>query len=242
MVKDILFYLVVFLANIIQGITGFAGTILAMTPSIYLVGYDVAKPVLNVLGVFAGLLIMLKNIKEVEWKELKIIIPLMFLGILAGTLIKPLFAANMKPLYVGFGIFVLLLAAKGLFLGEDKKILKESFVKDVTLLLLAGLVHGLFVSGGPLLVEYIGGKLKDQQKFRVTLSAIWVVLNTIIFVDDVRYGYWTVATATKLVIVLPIFLLAIYIGGRLSKVMSRKVFLFLTYILMAFSGVMLLIK
>ena len=40
--KEALFYLVVLAANIIQGITGFAGTILAMPFSVRLVGMDVA--------------------------------------------------------------------------------------------------------------------------------------------------------------------------------------------------------
>ncbi len=52
--NQVLFLLVILLANIIQGITGFAGTILAMPPSLMLVGYAVAKPVLNVLGLLSG--------------------------------------------------------------------------------------------------------------------------------------------------------------------------------------------
>ena len=47
--NTVLFYIIIFLTNVIQGITGFAGTILAMSPSLILVGYDVAKPILNVL-------------------------------------------------------------------------------------------------------------------------------------------------------------------------------------------------
>ena len=38
MTNYIVFFLVILLANIIQGITGFAGTILAMPPSLMLVG------------------------------------------------------------------------------------------------------------------------------------------------------------------------------------------------------------
>lgn len=49
-----LFFLIIFLTNIIQGITGFAGTILAMPPSLMLVGYNTAKPILNVLGLLSG--------------------------------------------------------------------------------------------------------------------------------------------------------------------------------------------
>ena len=55
MMNYILFLLVILLTNIIQGITGFAGTILAMPPGLMLVGYPVAKPVLNVLGLLSGI-------------------------------------------------------------------------------------------------------------------------------------------------------------------------------------------
>ena len=54
MMNYILFLLVILLTNIIQGITGFAGTILAMPPGLMLVGDPVAKPVLNVLGLLSG--------------------------------------------------------------------------------------------------------------------------------------------------------------------------------------------
>lgn len=55
----------------IQGITGFAGTILAMPPSLILVGYDVAKPILNVLGILAGVYVFVTQWKHVDWKQLK---------------------------------------------------------------------------------------------------------------------------------------------------------------------------
>ena len=47
--KEIIFLFVLFVANVIQAITGFAGTVLAMPPSIYLLGMDNAKVVLNVM-------------------------------------------------------------------------------------------------------------------------------------------------------------------------------------------------
>jgi uncharacterized membrane protein YfcA len=52
MLNDLFFYIVVLIANIFQGITGFAGTVLAMPASLFLVGYGVAKPILNVFGFF----------------------------------------------------------------------------------------------------------------------------------------------------------------------------------------------
>ena len=48
--KELLFLLVLFVSNVIQAITGFAGTVLAMPPSVYLLGLDHAKLVLNVMA------------------------------------------------------------------------------------------------------------------------------------------------------------------------------------------------
>ncbi len=45
--QNILFLIVVFLTNIIQCVTGFAGTVLAMPFSVMLIGLAPAKAILN---------------------------------------------------------------------------------------------------------------------------------------------------------------------------------------------------
>ena len=55
--KELLFLFVLFVSNVIQAITGFAGTVLAMPPSVYLLGLDHAKVVLNVMAWLSGLMI-----------------------------------------------------------------------------------------------------------------------------------------------------------------------------------------
>ena len=87
----IVFYVLITLCNIIQGITGFAGTVLAMPFSIMLVGYATAKPVLNWLGLVAGVYVFIGNRKHVNWKELKKIVIVMALGILCGSFLKGFF-------------------------------------------------------------------------------------------------------------------------------------------------------
>lgn len=61
MVKILLFQLVLFFANTVQAITGFAGTVLAMPPSTYLLGLDNAKVVLNAMAWVSGLMIAIMN-------------------------------------------------------------------------------------------------------------------------------------------------------------------------------------
>ena len=90
--NQILFFTVILLTNIIQGITGFAGTILAMPPSLMLVGYDIAKPILNVLAIFSGVYVFAGNYKKVDWKELARIVLIMAVGHFAAVFLRGLFA------------------------------------------------------------------------------------------------------------------------------------------------------
>ena len=53
--KEFIFLIVLFIANIIQAITGFAGTVLAMPASMFLLGIDDAKVVLNVMALISAL-------------------------------------------------------------------------------------------------------------------------------------------------------------------------------------------
>jgi len=242
MLKTILFYVVILITNVIQGITGFAGTILAMTPSIMLVGYEQAKPILNALGLLAGLIIMFGGLRDVQWKELRRIIPVMLAGIVFGSLMKPFLAANMKVMYIIFGVFILILAIKGLFLQNLNLISGKHKVLDYILLVLAGLIHGLFVSGGPLLIEYTSRRIRDRQQFRRTISSVWVVLNTIILCDDLRAGYWDLHLLKLFLCSVPFFLVGIGLGSFLCRKMNRSFFMILTYLLMGVSGVMILLK
>ena len=68
--KELLFLLVLFVSNVIQAITGFAGAVLAMPPSVYLLGLDHAKVILNAMAWLSGLMIAVTGYRHINWKEL----------------------------------------------------------------------------------------------------------------------------------------------------------------------------
>lgn len=49
-VKEILVLLILFGANLLQAITGFAGTLISMPPTMKLIGVDEAKALLNAIA------------------------------------------------------------------------------------------------------------------------------------------------------------------------------------------------
>ena len=100
----------------------------------------------------------------------------------------------------------------------------------------------MFVCGGPLLVSYLTGKLKDKQTFRATISAIWIVLNSIILVSDVRDGYFTRDTLILSALASVVLFVGMAVGNLLYKKMSRELFMKITYVLLVISGASLFIK
>lgn len=244
----ILFYVVVLLCNIMHGITGFAGTILAMPFGIMLVGYDVAKPILNVLAIISGVYIFIQRYKKVDWKELAKIVIIMAVGIFGGIFIRGLFVGRESILYKILGIFVIALSLQGLLKSLKKpdpnaKVEEKPASPLVNLILVAaGIVHGIFVAGGPLLTSYMTKKIHDKEVFRATISTVWVFLNTLILVSDIQAGLWTASTSIALLITIPFLLLAMYIGSILVAKMSQELFLKITYVLLFVSGISLFVK
>ena len=264
--EKIIFFIVILLANVIQGITGFAGTILAMPPSLMLVGYSVAKPILNVLGLLAGILIFARHYRSCRWDEVRKMVLIMLPGLIAGIALKSIAAKEEHLLTLLLAVFVLLLSVQGMWkmyagrkagfgaadtdqgavpagesgTGDTHPALQRA--RDVALLLAAGLMHGTFVSGGPLLIGYLTRRVQEKESFRVTISTVWILLNGMLLIDDIVSGCWDAQLVETQLMALPFFLGGMYLGARLCRRMSQRAFLWLTYILLFVAGVTLIMR
>lgn len=234
--KTFIFLVIVLLTNIIQGITGFAGTVLAMPFSILLLGIDVAKPLLNIVTLVACILIVFESYKDIVWQEFFKMTFIMLVGVFVGEYIYTLFPVDI--LLTIYAVFIIAIALKGIF------VKKEYEVSDAILIgiiILSGIVHGMFLSGGPLLIIYAVKKLPNKGEFRATLAPVWIVLNTYLLIKQFIGGLITPDIMTLSLFALPVLIVAIIIGKKLYYKMSQKAFLMLSYILLLISGISLLI-
>ncbi len=241
--NELLFLLVVLAANVIQGITGFAGTVLAMPPSVLLVGMDTAKPILNVLGLLSGVWVVATSHKHVNVKEFLKAAAVMAAGLFAGIFVKDLFADKAKLMHIVLGVIVVLVGAVGLLrtFFPPKRERSRGKIESGAILVASGVVHGLFVCGGPLLVIYMQDRLKEKDAFRATISCVWIVLNGILLVDDLRLGHWTAQTLTLAAPAVLVLFAGMFLGGILYKKMSRELFIKLTFVLLIVSGALLFV-
>ncbi len=116
----------------------------------------------------------------------------------------------------------------------------SGFVLDI-ILLLAGVIHGMFVSGGPLLIVYAVKRLPEKNQFRATVSMIWVALDIFLIVKQAMAGLMTGFTLSVTLWSVPALIAGVFIGNRLAAKMTQEFFLKLLYILLVISGVSLLI-
>lgn len=242
----LVFCLIILLSNIIQGITGFAGTMLAMPFICMLTDIDTAKQVLNFLGLVASLIIVTKNYRFIKWHEVARMLIFMVLGLVIG--IGAYSYLPRAKLKIIFSVFILIVGIQGLLnifvKNTNKEALSEGTkekVKSIILLICAGIVHGLFVSGGSLLVAYAAKRIPQKQSFRATISVIWIVLNSILFSQGL-VGWAISINILNLmgIALLPMFA-GIFIGEILAKKLSQHHFIILSYVLLIVSGVSLLI-
>lgn len=236
MVKEILFLLIIFLSNIIQAITGFAGTAVAMPYSLLVIG-DIAIPVLNLVALAICIPIVALHIKDVKWKEFLWMILFIGIGFLGGYFLRklPISKEVFKKVY---GLLIILTATYLYFFPNEKT--KIPFPILACILVLGGVVHQLFVSGGPLVVIYAAHRLREKHAFRATLSLVWIVLNLILFGEHLAMGLFSAQAWILLAIGVGLSALSFLIGHHFVKKLSHDAFLNIAYALLFFSGILLL--
>ena len=240
---EILFVIVVMLANIIQAITGFAGTVLAMPASIRLVGYDVARPILNLVAIIVCLVVVIRNYKEIHFHHFIVLLGFVGIGLMIGyglNLVIGKYNVNRDIVFKVYGGIICLISLLFIFFHfEDKHI---PFWVEAIILIIGGILHYLYTSGGPLVVIYAITRIKEKKEFRATLSAMWIILNSFVFGIDLIGGKFVNAHMWILTLIITaVSFISIIIGKLIVGKLNQKVFLRLTYVLLFISGILAII-
>ena len=106
----------------------------------------------------------------------------------------------------------------------------------------AGIFHGIYGSGGPMLVYALGKLGLDKARFRATLAAVWLTLNAFMTVAIIYLGRLNLERAEKILYLLPALPLGVVLGEYLHHRISERNFRIVTFLLLLFAGAALLIR
>ncbi len=226
--------LIVFLAYGIGATTGFGGSILALTLAAHFFPLGDMIAVVVPLNVTATLYLALRHHRHMDVHLLfRRILPLTALGLPIGLVIFNLEDTN--HLKLPFGLFVATLALWELVRHVGK--LSNGGKSATPLWLVAGgAVHGLWASGGPLIVYWAGRNLKDKHCFRATLIGMWVVLDVTMFVSHIATGKIDVSTGFDSLCLLPALAVATACGELLHGRLNEFAFRLMVYVVLFLAG------
>lgn len=231
-IKEILVFMILLGANLLQAITGFAGTLLAMPPTMRLIGVSSAKALLNAIAQISSLMIVITGFRHINWKEFIKMFLLMVAGMAAGIKLFEIFPV--QQLLIVYGVMIIVIALWKMFVKREIKL--PGFV-SLLIIFAAGIIHGMFVSGGALLVIYAASAMKDKEEFRATLALIWVTIGCYMTFNQVSLGNFNSYVVCLLAIgIIPVFI-GTWIGTKLVRKIRQEVFMNITYVLLLISGI-----
>jgi uncharacterized membrane protein YfcA len=233
--------LIVGLAYTAEAALGFGCTILALTLASPLVPLEQLVPVLVALNLVVSATILVRHWRRVDRGVLvRKILPWTGLGLPLGLALFLWVPEGL--LSRAFGVLVLLLAIVELIAQrrETRPTAPSPSAARVALFG-AGFFHGLFASGGPLLVWWAGRTLRDKGTFRATLTAVWLLLNLPLLIGYGWDGRLTSAVGIGFLVLLTPTIGGIVLGEKLHGRLDEKAFLKGVYALLALGGLLMVL-
>ncbi len=242
-----LLILAVWLSQTIQAATGFGGTVIALALGANLYPLDFLVPVVAAVNIFMSIYLVWRHGETIEWTVLvKKILPFMFIGMPLGLII--FYLGPVEFLEKFFGIFVVLV---GLYEFRRMLLLKPGREKSIkptplkpwaagTWLVSAGIVHGIYASGGPLVVYFAGRQFTYKEVFRSTLSMLWLIVTGMMVIGYIIGGRVTGETVSMTTALLPPLFLGALTGEFIHKRINEKLFRLLVYLLLVIAGISLI--
>jgi uncharacterized membrane protein YfcA len=165
--------LVVALGLFVEACAGFGATVVTVALGAYLLPIPAVLAAFVPVNLLLSLYLVLRERAHVHARVLlRALLPWMGAGFVVGALAFQRFAAD-RRLPLVFGAFVVALAAVSLWgMREGRETTPR--LPAAPCLLAAGVVHGVFATGGPLVVYAAEGLLPDKRTFRATLAAVWL--------------------------------------------------------------------
>jgi uncharacterized protein len=218
-----------------EGAIGFGGTVLAASIGAQVVELDVLLPAFVPLNLLMSSWLLGRGLRTVAWRLLLVdIVPPVAIGAAIGLALP--FATWIA---FAFGVFVVALALLRLLRPDDKPLPRAA---QLGALALGGVAHGLFGTGGPMIVYVTRRRLADKLAFRSTLAVLWLALNAALLTKFITTGLYQrpvfeVGSVLALVIVPGLF-----IGERVHRKLDAARFERIVWIVLLLAGLALAIR
>lgn len=231
----------ILVSSTIEAITGFGSIVIALALGALLLPISAMLPVLVPLNIFMTGTIAWKNRHHIDRTLLlKLVLPLMAAGTAAGYLLRPWLGENLLKMLLG-GLIVWFALRELWRLWRHVATHRHPKWLSRILTFAAGITHGLFASGGPLLVYALAGTKLNKGSLRASLVTVWFSLNaglTVVFLFDGTL----IPALPRVAIYLPVLGVGYLLGDFLHHRLDERRFRQLVYVLLIVTGAALILR
>lgn len=229
----------ILLAYTLEAITGFGSVVIALSLGALLLPIEQLLPILVPLNVCMTGYLVQRHRRLIDRRLLLgNILPGMLAGTLLGYCLLPYLDTQL--LKTAFGALILCFAGRELWrLRRTYRQTQRPTWATRLITLCAGVSHGLFASGGPLLVYGLAGTELDKARLRATLISVWFTLNsllTLAFLCDGRL----LPALPQVLSYAPLLPLGVWLGEQLHRRVDERHFRIAIHFLLLVTGLLLL--
>jgi len=234
--------IIVLISYSTQAMSGFGSTILALTLGVHLYPMGVLLPVLVPLDLLVNLYIVTRHHRHINQPLLyRTIIPAMGLGLLAGLVaFNFIQGAVLEKI---FGVLVIVLSIRELYRLYRRQQDQDpiSNMASYAYITAAGFIHGIYASGGPLLIYALGKLNLPKSVFRSTLGAVWLFFAIILTGFYLFSGKLTEDSLKLILILLPMIAIGILSGEWLHHRIDEYRFKIFVFAVLLFAGLSIIL-
>ena len=235
----------------VEGSAGFGCTVISSPFATSILGVTTAVPFGTIMSTSLALILTLKSLKNISWKDLGKILLACLPGLLVGQYL--FYAIDPAMAKIAIGAVVMVIALFKIYQNIIvplvlKKEMKEeddspkAKVLRVICLITGGVVHGAFNIGGQLITVYTLSAVKDKTRFRNTMICFWCIMDTLNAINQFRNGAWTPYLWSAVVVCWPFAAVGFLLGIKFLDKINREQFLRVIYVVLFAVGCNLFVR
>lgn len=230
--------IVIFSAGLIQGITSFGFSLLALPILSAFVPLKIIVPMLIVYSLIMNSMILYKIRKHVNIKKIYLLIISAVIATPIGANLLTNLNENILKIIVGIIVSV---SAISFHFGYKIKINNEKLAY-IPIGILSGLLNGSVSLSGPPIILFLTNQGVSKQIFRATLTAYFWILNIMTIITFLYKRLITYEVLKFTGYLLPALIIGVMIGIKFGNKVKEEMFKKLTTILIILMGILSIIS
>jgi len=230
--------LIFFISAVLQGLTGFGFSILAVPLITLFISPKTAVPILILYSIIINLVVLYSSRKHIDLRKIWILLIAGIAGLPLGTHLLVILDGYVLKIFIGILIMIF---GTLLLLGFRRKLVYEK-ISMLPIGLISGILSGSISTGGPPIIIFLSNKQLEKQTFRGNLALYFLTLNVFTIPLYFFNGLFTKQVMNYSLTFLPGLIAGVIIGSLLSHKVKENHFRKLTLIILIFMGLLSIIS